>query len=213
MRSAPWSKRPSSAEGEDADLSAQQTTPLRKAAFLDRDGTVTKSVAYYLTKPSQVELEEGAAEAIHLLRRNGYLIVLITNQAGIARGLLTEEDLAAVNDEMLKQLAAQSVPVDGMYYCPHHPEGFIDRYAIECECRKPKPGLLLRAARDLGIDLKSSVMIGDAERDVLAGMAAGCTTFLVNSGYLLQPTVADHCVESLLEAARRVCGEQAPPDK
>jgi D-glycero-D-manno-heptose 1,7-bisphosphate phosphatase len=207
MRSAPWSKKPSSGEGEDIDLCAQQT-PLRKAAFLDRDGTVTKGVAYYLTKPSQVELEVGAAEAIRLLRRNDYLIVVITNQAGVARGLLTEQDLAAINDEMLKQLAAQGAQVEGVYCCPHHPEGFIERYSIECECRKPKPGLLLRAAQDLGIDLNSSVMVGDAERDVLAGMAVGCETFLVNSGRLSQPTVADHCVKSLLEAARMICGEQ-----
>ena len=180
--------------------------PLRKAAFLDRDGTVTKSVAYYITKPSQVELEDGAAEAIRLLRAQGHLIVIITNQAGVARGILTEDDLAAIHEEMRRKLAEQGTSVDAVYCCPHHPEGFIEAYSGECDCRKPKPGLLVRAAKDLGIDLNASVMIGDAERDVIAGKAAGCETFLVKAEPLLQPTVADHQVPSLLEAARTICG-------
>ena len=177
----------------------------RKAAFIDRDGTVTQSVAYYITKPSQVELEEGAAEAIRLLRSKGFLIVIITNQAGVARGILTEDDLAAIHTAMREKLAALNADVDAIYYCPHHPEGLIERYSGECSCRKPKPGMMLRAAKDLGIDLKASVMIGDAERDVASGKAAGCETFLVKRKPLTEPTVADHCVASLLEAARMIC--------
>ncbi len=180
--------------------------PLRKAAFLDRDGTVTKSVAYYITKPCQMELEDGAAEALRLLREHGYLIVIITNQAGVARGFLTEKDLDGIHDVMTQKLQAQGVKVDGIYYCPHHPEGYLDRYSGDCDCRKPKPGMLISAAKDLGIDLKSSVMIGDAERDVLCGKAAGCETYLVKTEPLAAPTAADHRVDSILEAARMVCG-------
>ena len=188
------------------EVSSPQGEALRKAAFLDRDGTVTKSVAYYITQPSQVELEEGAAEAIRLLRAKGYVIVIITNQAGVARGILTEEDLAAIHAVMRQKLAEQGADVDAIYYCPHHPEGLIERYSGECDCRKPKPGMMIRAANDLGIDLESSVMIGDAERDVASGKAAGCEAFLVKVGPLKEPTVADHRVPSLLDAARMICG-------
>jgi D-glycero-D-manno-heptose 1,7-bisphosphate phosphatase len=175
------------------------------AAFLDRDGTVTKSVAYYITKPSQVELEDGAAEAVRLLRAKGYRIVIITNQAGVAKGILSEKDLAGIHAVMRSRLAAQEAHVDGIYYCPHHPEGFIESYTMDCDCRKPKPGLLVRAAEEMGLDLAASVMIGDTERDVVAGKAAGCETFLVKPTPHAQPTVADHVVASLLEAARAIC--------
>jgi D-glycero-D-manno-heptose 1,7-bisphosphate phosphatase len=175
-----------------------------RAAFLDRDGTVTKSVAYYITKPSQVELVDGAAEGIRLLRAKGYRVVIITNQAGVAKGILGEKDLAGLHEVMRSRLAAHGASVDAIYYCPHHPEGLIERYTMDCDCRKPKPGLLVRAAEEMGLDLASSVMIGDTERDVVAGKAVGCETFLVKPPSYAQPTVADHVVTSLLEAARLI---------
>lgn len=182
--------------------------PKRRAAFLDRDGTVLKSVAYYLTRPSEVELEPGAAQALRLLRQNGFLIIIVTNQAGVAKGLLSEETLAEIHRTMRQKLAQEGAHVDAIYYCPHHPEGLIKRYSGECDCRKPKPGLLLRAARELNIDLKHSVLIGDAERDILAGKAAGCRTYLITNVVTPPPTAADHCVASLLDAAQRVCDDE-----
>jgi len=188
-------------------LSAPQGKTLRRAAFLDRDGTVTKSVAYYIIKPSQVELEEGAAEAVRLLHSKGYLVIIITNQAGVARGFLTEDDLAEIHATMEEKLAEQGAEVDAIYYCPHHPEGRVERYAGECDCRKPKTGMLTRAARVFGIDLNASVMIGDSERDVASGKAAGCKTFLVDPGPVTELSLANHRAGSLLEAAQMICEE------
>ena len=151
----------------------------RPAVFLDRDNTLIVSDGY-LGDPAKVVLVEGAAELIAKVRERGYAVVVVSNQSGIGRGMFSEEDTDAVNarlDELLGRENRNAV-VDAHYYCPHHPQAPIERYRRECDCRKPKPGMLLRAARELELDLSRSWMVGDAPRDIEAGAAAGCRTIM-----------------------------------
>ena len=152
-----------------------------KAVFVDRDDTVIHDPGY-LSDPSGVKLMPGAAEALRRLADAGYMVVLVTNQSGIARGLLTEETLIAIHTELVRQLAAKGARLDGIYYCPFHPEGTVERYARQSDLRKPQPGMLLSAGRDMDIDLAASWMVGDNVRDVEAGKRAGCRTILLAAG-------------------------------
>lgn len=154
----------------------------RPAIFLDRDGTVIQEVDFLL-KEEDVALLPGAAEAIRLCRTRGYLVIVVTNQSAVARGLITESDLAKINKRMEELLAAEGATVDALYYCPHHPDEGLGPYRRDCECRKPRPGMLLQAAAEHEIDLHSSVMVGDSLRDVEAGHRAGCEAALVLTGY------------------------------
>ena len=139
-----------------------------RAVFLDRDGTVIRD-AGYPRDPGEVSVLPGAAEALAELARNGFKLVVVSNQSGIGRGLVTPEEAEAVHDRFVAVLAAQGVRLDGAYYCPHAPdEG--------CACRKPSPELFRRAAEDLGLELARSVMVGDKPSDVEAGRRAGCRT-------------------------------------
>ena len=148
----------------------------QKAVFLDRDGTINKYVGF-LTKPEQFELIEGAAEAIRKINKSGYLAIVVTNQPVIARGECTWEELQQIHDKMETELGKEGAFIDGIYICPHHPdkgfEGERPEYKFDCDCRKPKPRLLLQAAKDFNIDLSQSIMIGDSDRDVEAGKNAG----------------------------------------
>ena len=151
---------------------------MNKACFLDRDGVINEEVCY-LSDPEGVILIPGIADGIRLVREAGYLVVVITNQAGVARGFYKEDRIPLVHAEIQRQLAANNTQIDAFYYCPHHPE-----YSGECECRKPKPGMLFTAARDLDIDLPNSFIIGDRLSDLDAGVNAGlCAQFLVETGY------------------------------
>jgi D,D-heptose 1,7-bisphosphate phosphatase len=153
----------------------------RPAVFLDRDGTVIEQV-HYLSEPDKVRLLPDVGPALRRFQDAGYALVAITNQSAIGRGWLTVEQYNLVNDEMNRQLAAEGVTLDGIYYCPEAPTG-DDRAAITHEDRKPGPGMLLRAGRDLGLDLSTSWMIGDMISDALAGINAGCRgSFLVETG-------------------------------
>ena len=172
----------------------------RPAAFLDRDGTINEDVEF-LRDPGEVRLLPGAAEGVALLKQAGFLAIVVSNQSGVARGLLSEERLGAIHREIQSQLRAAGTSLDAFYYCPHLPEGSVARYAVRCDCRKPEAGLLFRAAREWRVDLARSVMIGDSERDVLAGRQAGCAAALI-ADTAPTDTVADVVVESLLEAAR-----------
>jgi len=141
---------------------------LHRAVFLDRDGTIAKDV-HYCRRPEDFDILPRAPSAIRSLNRQGFKVVVITNQSGIARGYFTEETLSMIHHKMLAELGAAGASIDAIYVCPHHPnEG--------CECRKPKPALLLRAAREIGIALDRSYMVGDDAKDVQAGRAAGCRT-------------------------------------
>lgn len=154
----------------------------QKAIFLDRDGTINKYVGYLRT-PEQFELLEGAGEAIRKINLSGYLAIVVTNQPVIARGEVTVDGLQEIHNKMETMLGKEGAYLDGVYYCPHHPDkgfaGEVEELKIVCECRKPKAGLLLQAAKDFNIDLSQSWMIGDSENDVLAGKNAGCKTALI----------------------------------
>lgn len=157
-------------------VQAKNLTNKQKAIFLDRDGTINKYVGF-LRNIDDFELIEGVAEAIKLINQSGYLAIVVTNQPVIARGEVTWEELNEIHKKMATLLGKEGAYVDGIYICPHHPdkgfEGERPEYKIDCECRKPKPGLLLQAAKDFNIDLSESYMIGDSHRDVEAGENAG----------------------------------------
>ncbi len=160
-----------------AEESPARAAGLRPALFLDRDGTICALVPY-LSRPRDVALLPGAAAALSRAQAGGWRLVVVTNQSGIARGLMTRADVDAVHAQLDRLLRAAGVAIDGYYVCPHHPD-----YTGLCACRKPAPGLLLEAARDLGIDLGRSALAGDTVEDVTAGAAAGCRPFLVMTGY------------------------------
>ena len=154
----------------------------QKAVFLDRDGTINKYVGF-LRNINEFELLPGVAEAIKRINASGYLCIVVTNQPVIARGEVTVPELQEIHNKMETLLGAEGAYLDGIYYCPHHPhkgyEGEVPELKIDCECRKPKPGMLLKAATDFHIDLVNSWMIGDGENDIKAGKAAGCKTALI----------------------------------
>jgi D-glycero-D-manno-heptose 1,7-bisphosphate phosphatase len=156
--------------------------PDRAAVFIDRDGCLTEEVGY-VNHVSRLRLLPRTADAIRRLNGAGVPAVMVTNQAGIARGYFTEALLHAVNAEMVRQLAEAGARLDGLYVCTHHPDEGEPPYRMICDCRKPRPGLLLRAARDLRLDLAGSVMVGDKISDVAVGQSVGAAGVLVLTGY------------------------------
>lgn len=172
----------------------------QKAIFLDRDGTLNKYVGF-LRKEEEFELIDGVAEAVKKINQSGYLAIVITNQPVIARGEVTFEGLQTIHNKMETLLGKEGAYLDGIYFCPHHPhkgyEGEVSELKIDCDCRKPKPGMLLKAAEDFNIDLSQSYMVGDGENDIKAGMAAGCKTVLLNTEG--EEFGQDICVGSLKE--------------
>ena len=175
----------------------------QKAVFLDRDGTINKYVGF-LRDIDQFELIEGVAEAIKRINASGYLCIVVTNQPVIARGEVTVPQLEEIHNKMETLLGLEGAYIDGLYYCPHHPhkgfEGEISELKFDCECRKPKPGMLLKAAEDFNIDLSKSWMVGDGENDIKAGENAGCKTCLIGKNEFGQ----DMTVGSLLEFAMNI---------
>lgn len=175
----------------------------QKAIFLDRDGTINKYVGF-LRKIDEFELLPGVAEAIKRINESGYLAIVVTNQPVIARGEVTVEELQLIHNKMETELGKQGAYIDALYYCPHHPDkgfaGEVEALKIDCDCRKPKPGLILRAAEDFNIDLSSSWMIGDGKNDVGAGKAAGCKTVLIGE----DECEADITAENLLAAVEQI---------
>lgn len=176
-----------------------------KAVFLDRDGTLLEEKGY-ITVPDAVAVLPGAAEAVVSLRAAGWKVFVVSNQAAVAKGMISEDELARINERMLMMLGAEGALLDGIYCCPHHPDGSEPEYAIECECRKPRPGLLERAAREHDLDLTQCVMIGDSLRDVQAGKEAGAgATVLVLTGHggttAKEAHGADFVARDLAEAA------------
>lgn len=184
-------------------VQARNLNNLQKAVFLDRDGTINRYIGF-LCKEDEFELLPGVAEAIGKINASGYLAVVVTNQPVIARGEVTVSELHNIHNKMETLLGYKGVFVDAIYYCPHHPhrgyEGEVPELKIECECRKPKPGMLLQAAQDLNIDLSASWMVGDGENDIKAGLAAGCKTALIGEGDFSQ----DMTVLSVAEFAEKV---------
>jgi len=158
----------------------------RPAIFLDRDGVIVEDVDAIL-RPDQLTLTPGAAEALKRAAASGRALVVVTNQPVVARGLVDEDGVRAVHDALDAMLRSYGAHVDAFYFCPHHPRATIERYRLACECRKPRPGLLTRAASELALDLGASVMVGDRLSDVTAGARAGCKTVLVTTGKHLAP--------------------------
>jgi len=152
-----------------------------RAIFIDKDGTLVEDIPYNVN-PSLLELTWQAGHGLQLLQQMGYALIVVTNQSGVAKGLFTEAALDLLHHRLAEMLAQYGVSLDGFYYCPHSPEGVINRYAISCTCRKPMPGMLLRAASEHDIDLQQSWMIGDILNDVEAGCRAGCRTVLIDNG-------------------------------
>lgn len=186
--------------------------PAKRAIFIDRDGTLNEEVGY-VRELSQFRLYEFAVESVRLINDAGWLAVVLTNQSGIARGLLTEEFLTELHRRMNTELALNGARLDAIYYCPHHAEFGSPPYLLDCDCRKPKPGLLLRAAADFDLELSQCVVIGDRLRDVETAQAVGARGVLVLTGYgreeLETPSTVypDHVAKNLLEAVQWVIHE------
>jgi D-glycero-D-manno-heptose 1,7-bisphosphate phosphatase len=191
----------------------------RRAIFMDRDGTVCEEVGY-VNHVDRLRLLPRSAEAVRLANEAGFQTVVVTNQAGVARGYFDEDLVHEAHDALRLQLAESHARLDGIYYCPHHPEVGAPAYRRECDCRKPLPGMLLRARDEMGIDLASSYMVGDTVKDLGAGSAVGATTILVRTGYgkgelahqshrwTVKP---DHVCDDLLEAVQWILGREGLP--
>jgi len=180
----------------------------RSAVLLDRDGTLNIDRGF-LHKREDFVFIEGAIEALSRLKKKGFILVVVTNQSGIARGLYTEEHVNTLHDYVNDELRLHGTGIDRFYFCPHHPEAPIERYRKDCECRKPKPGMILRALSDLNIDPKTSYMIGDMARDICAGKRAGVRSILIHEHEETVDTLdcgekPDLVVHDLLEAAQYI---------
>ena len=180
----------------------------RPAVFLDRDGTLSEEVGY-VRELESFRLYPWSGPSVRRLNDAGLRVIVVTNQAGVARGFLTEEILARVHDRLVDELAREGARLDAIYYCPHHPEGTVEAYRRECDCRKPKLGMLTSAAREHGIDLASSFVVGDHYRDLELGFRSGARAVLVLTGHgrdeyrMGRETGArppDHVAETLREA-------------
>ncbi len=204
--------------GAIADLSSAQHPNAaallrKKAVFLDRDGTLIRH-REYLTDISDLELFEETWEAVRLLNRKRIQAVVITNQSAVARGLLSEQELMAIHSEMQARLWHRGAFLDAFYFCPHHPtEGELP-YRGNCTCRKPQPGLIVRAADELGLSPQLSFMVGDSQSDVEAGRRAGCRTVLIsetegdgNDSHSEYGSSADFAAINVLEAVHWILGE------
>ena len=193
-----------SSDFEQGRVAAKNLKNKQKAIFLDRDGTINKYVGF-LRNINEFELLDGVADAIRTMNEAGYLVIVATNQPVIARGEVSIEELQQIHNKMETLLGEKGAYVDKVYYCPHHPdkgfEGERPEYKIVCNCRKPKPGMLLQAAKEFNIDLTQSWMVGDQANDIRTGKAAGCHTALIgNDEYGQNMTVG-----SLIEFAKTVC--------
>ena len=187
----------------------------RKAVFLDKDGTIIPDVPYNVN-PDLITLAAGVVEGLRLLKQQGYLFVVISNQAGVARGYFKVEDLVQVEKKLDELFQKEGLEIARYYFCPHHPDGKISAYTMSCNCRKPKPGMILQASDELNIDPQKSWMVGDILNDVEAGNAAGCRTILINNGNETEwaegsfrtPTFV---AANFLEAANFVCNNTTDP--
>jgi D-glycero-D-manno-heptose 1,7-bisphosphate phosphatase len=165
----------------------------RSCIFLDRDGVINRDFGY-VGRWADFEFIVGAPEAMRTLTLAGHALVIITNQSGIARGYYSNDDYLRLTEQMLEALAGFGVDVLGVYHCPHHPSGSVSAFAVSCDCRKPKPGMILRAAAEHNLDLAASVLIGDKRSDMIAAAAAG-----VGRRYLLAATEPQNAGDVLID--------------
>lgn len=190
----------------------------RPAVLLDRDGTLVHP-RHYPSRPEDLQLYEGIGPDLRRLQQAGFCLAVITNQSGLARGYFTESDLAGMHEHLRGELARDGVEIEGIYYCPHHVDGTVPYLSVECGCRKPAPGLLLEAARELDLDLTVSWFVGDILDDVEAGKRAGCHTILVDLGTesipddaIRQPDAVARDTRHALQIILSLCGVGAPAD-
>ena len=189
---------------------------MKRAVFLDKDGTLTEDDPPN-TDTSLVRFHSGVFPALRALQQAGYILIIATNQDAIAQGRCQESDVRRMQRYLERRLADENIALAGFYYCPHREDGVVPPYAVPCLCRKPQPGLLTRASRDLEVDLSRSWMVGDILHDVEAGHGAGCRTVLVHNGNetewrLNASRRPDRIAHSLLEAAEFIVlsGEPIP---
>ncbi|MEJ2039696.1 MAG: HAD family hydrolase [Desulfosarcinaceae bacterium] len=168
---------------------------MAKAIFLDRDGILNKDVGF-ISHRDQIQVLPAVPDALNIFESLGYILIVVTNQAAAARGIVTEKTIQKINRYLCYLLFKVSkVRISRFYYCPHHPNADLKRYRIECECRKPKPGMLIKAAREYKLELSTSYMIGDRPSDIAAGNAAGCCSILVKSGRHNDPAIVSPNIE------------------
>lgn len=187
-----------------------------KAIFLDKDGTLIKNVPYNVD-PEKIIFYEDVPAALQLFKHQGYKLIIVTNQPGIALGYFDEKSIVDLKDELVRRFRSMSVELDGFYYCPHDVMGKIASYSVVCNCKKPRPGLILRAGKELNIDLESSWMIGDILNDVEAGNRSRCRTVLIDNGNetewvegeFRKPTAV---VGTLSGAAKIICNKEWNPE-
>jgi D-glycero-D-manno-heptose 1,7-bisphosphate phosphatase len=153
-----------------------------KAVFLDKDGTLIEDVPYNVD-PELIHLSKGAVECLRTLQEKGYCLIVVTNQSGVARGYFEETELIQVEMRLRKLLSSEGIYLTGFYYCPHHPDGEVSKYAVDCFCRKPHPGMLYRAALEHHVNLSASWLVGDILNDIEAGNRVGCRTVLVDNAH------------------------------
>lgn len=184
----------------------------RRAVFMDRDGTISEEIGY-VNHPSRYRIFPYSAEAVRLLNEAGWLAILVTNQAGVARGYFTEDLIGATHDLLTQELKRGGAHLDAIYYCAHHPSVGEPPYRVDCDCRKPKPGLIQRAAADFPLDLAGSWMIGDRYSDIELARNAGLRSAFVMSGYgrgeweyqrSAWRREPDMVADDLLEAVRKI---------
>lgn len=180
----------------------QAAAEARPCVFIDRDGTVVESV-HYLRDPKDVSVPPEVIEGLHLLRQAGFMLILVSNQSGIARGYFSYADLLAVHARMIELFEAEGIVLDDYYYCPHAPDS-------GCACRKPETGMLQTACREHAIDLEHSVMVGDADCDMELASNFGLPGLLILSERHTDPTLASHACQDFLEASKIILREYAP---
>jgi D-glycero-D-manno-heptose 1,7-bisphosphate phosphatase len=200
-------ERPEPRKGRDCRVHMM----ISKAVFLDKDGTLVEDIPYNVD-PDRIRLTEGAYDGLRLLQQQGYKLIVVTNQSGVARGFFNELDLQPVRNRLGELLATAGVFLTDFYYCPHHPEGSVSQYVVDCGCRKPQPGMLHRAAREHHLDLSASWLVGDILNDIQAGNQAGCRTVLLDNNHETEWNVTpirqpDFIVKNLKDAADMIANE------
>lgn len=182
---------------------------MKKAAFIDRDGVINQERAF-VHKPEDFVLIDGSAEALRKLQAAGYLLVVVTNQSGIARGLYSEDDYLRLTEHMRAELLRAGVRLDAVEYCPHLPDAPLERYRLDCDCRKPRAGMIRRAIAALNVDPQVSILVGDRNTDILAGRNAGIgRCFIVRSGNPISErdiASADSVYDDLAACVRHLLG-------
>lgn len=187
---------------------------LNKAVFLDKDGTLIPNIPYSID-PNQVHITVDTAKALRIFAKLGYQLFIVTNQSGIARGYFSEEQVCLIAHLFREVFQSIEIHLQGFYYCPHHPEGNFPYNINNCECRKPKPGMIFQAAKEHSVDLEQSWFIGDILHDIEAGRHAGCRTILLDNGgetewKLSSDRLPHHIVGNLLDAAKVIAALHMP---